>query len=489
MSKYLPIIYVRGYAGSKDAVESTVNLPYYGFNLGSTQVRTGPDGDPDFFIFESPLVRLMRDHGYADIFARVDHDGAVKLLNGENERYRGEGFPVRSLWIYRYYDRTSERVGDGARDDIEVLGENLERLLEFVCGHTGAEQVHLVAHSMGGLVCRSLIQRVLKERAKDRVARLFTYATPHRGIHFRRGLGFLTSVRDLLGLNDSDTFGPRRMREYLDFPEDWGARRMNEIGKHFPVERVFSLIGTNHTDYNLARLAVGPGSDGLVQMDHAYVRGSSRAFVYRSHSGPLGIVNSEEGYQNLQRFLFGDTSVAIDVEGVRLRDPLRNDEDLRFLLIETTVLIRGEQVVMTDQREEHGSALTVGARNLENGHETLFRTYLMRSRRPSTRERYSHFQIRLRLLPHYVRERRVLRDHHYFGEHLFQDTLTVGIRDEDGGAGRLVRARWTALDADLPGVGTRHARSDDIRFELKSRHLQGGALVLRVREENQIDTD
>lgn len=481
---HLPIIYVRGYAGTEGAVESTVNRPYYGFNLGSTQVRTGPEGDPDFFIFESPLVRLMRDHGYADLFARVDDDGGVKLLNGEEERYRGTGFPLRSLWIYRYYDRTSERVGDGTRDDIETLGENLGHLVEFVLRETGAGQVHLVAHSMGGLVCRSLIQRVLRERARDRVARLFTYATPHRGIHFRRGLGFLTRVRDWLGLNDSHTFGPRRMREYLNFPPDWDEQRLHEIGGQFPVERVFSLIGTNHNDYNLARLAVGPGSDGLVQMDHAYVHGSSRAFVYRSHSGPLGIVNSEEGYQNLQRFLFGDTSVAIDLEGVRLKDPLRDDEDLRFLLVETTVLIRGEEVVMTDQREEHGSALTLGARDLENAHETLFRTYLMRANRPSKRERYSHFQIRLRLLPHYVRERRVLQDRHYFGEHLFQDALTVGIRDVDDGEGRLVRARWTGLDADLPPAGTRHPRSDDIRFELQSRHLERGELVLRVRDES-----
>jgi hypothetical protein len=87
MSGHLPIIYVRGYAGGAGAVENTVNLPYYGFNLGSTQVRTGPDGDPDFFIFESPLVRLMKDHGYADIFARVDEGGAVRLLNGEQDRY------------------------------------------------------------------------------------------------------------------------------------------------------------------------------------------------------------------------------------------------------------------------------------------------------------------------------------------------------------------------------------------------------------------
>ena len=115
MEKYLPIIYVRGYAGSQGAVESTVDRPYYGFNIGSTRVRTGPDGAPDFFIFESPLVRLIKDHGYADLFARIDNGDAVELLNGEDEMYETGGFPVRSLWIFRYYDRTSERAWDDTR--------------------------------------------------------------------------------------------------------------------------------------------------------------------------------------------------------------------------------------------------------------------------------------------------------------------------------------------------------------------------------------
>jgi hypothetical protein len=274
------------------------------------------------------------------------------------------------------------------------------------------------------------------------------------------------------------------MCEFLGYSRDWDQNRLNEIGEHFPVDRVFSLIGTNHTDYNLARLAVGPGSDGLVQMEHAYVKDSSRAFVFRSHSGPLGIVNSEEGYQNLQRFLFGDTSVRIDLENVRLKNALRSNEDLRFLLIETTVLIRGEQIVMTDQREEQGSALTVQARALESGCETLFRTYLMKAYRPSAQDRYSNFQIRLRILPHYVRNRRVLRDRHYLSEHLFQHTLTVGIRDSDAGDGRLVRARWAGLDSDLPATGKRYPRNDNIRFPLPSKNLDQGDLVLRVRDEH-----
>jgi hypothetical protein len=121
--------------------------------------------------------------------------------------------------------------------------------------------------------------------------------------------------------------------------------------------------------------------------------------------------------------------------------------------------------------KDHGSALTVPAQSLETGCETLFRTFLMKAYRPSPRDRYSNFQIRLRILPLFVRNRRVLRDCHYFGEHLFQHTLTVGIRDSDTGDGRLVRARWAGLDSDLPATGKRYPRNDNIRFPLPSKNL------------------
>ena len=57
-----------------------------------------------------------------------------------------------------------------------------------------------------------------------------------------------------------------------------------------------------------------------------------RAYVHRSHSGHYGIVNSEEGYQNLRRFLFGDIRVdaVLEVEDITLPaalDRRRRDGD------------------------------------------------------------------------------------------------------------------------------------------------------------------
>ena len=69
---FFPIVYLRGYAGSQTEVEETVANPFMGFNLGSTKIRQLWTGDIDRYIFESPLVRLMKDHGYQDIY----EDGA-----------------------------------------------------------------------------------------------------------------------------------------------------------------------------------------------------------------------------------------------------------------------------------------------------------------------------------------------------------------------------------------------------------------------------
>ena len=74
---YFPIIYVRGYAMTGADVEHTVADPYMGFNLGSTKLRQQYPKSVVRHVFESPLVRLMKDEGYRDTFV----DGA-ELADG-----------------------------------------------------------------------------------------------------------------------------------------------------------------------------------------------------------------------------------------------------------------------------------------------------------------------------------------------------------------------------------------------------------------------
>jgi triacylglycerol lipase len=69
---------------------------------------------------------------------------------------------------------------------IGKLVPQLAQRIEEVCAATGAEQVVLVAHSMGGLVCRSYLAR----HGSRRVERLVTIASPHSGSEIARiGIG------------------------------------------------------------------------------------------------------------------------------------------------------------------------------------------------------------------------------------------------------------------------------------------------------------
>jgi hypothetical protein len=81
---------------------------------------------------------------------------------------------------------------------------------------------------------------------------------------------------------------------------------------------------------------VGESSDGLVRMDNAttFARSaasgrSPRAYAHRSHSGQYGIVNSEEGFQNLTRFLFGSVRADgwLDVFDVKLPEEVQQAYD------------------------------------------------------------------------------------------------------------------------------------------------------------------
>lgn len=352
--KYLPIIYVRGYAGSDKDVEQAVEDPFYGFNHGSAHIRVGAEGNPEQFFFESPLLRLITDHGYRPVF---DHHQNQQLSKNP-----------KSISIYRFYDETSQSRSSqrAIRLSMEQIAEGLRELISAVKFKTGAPKVYLIAHSMGGLVCRSLIQKIYPERdetALDHIDKLITYGTPHGGIHFDVGGGVIEKIIDTLRLNNMDDFGPRRMYEYLTpqtqqkllLPDKFDAQSLNNA---FPADRVFCIIGTNARDYEvgggLAQKTVGAQSDGLVQIEKAYVKESHRAYIHRTHGGRYGMVNSEEAYQNLQRFLFGDIKVKLSLFDVALSD--RNNT---FYQMEVRSALRGLPVAIHEQSIAHYCPITL----------------------------------------------------------------------------------------------------------------------------------
>jgi triacylglycerol lipase len=62
--------------------------------------------------------------------------------------------------------------------DVETAATALGRHLERVCQDTGHDRVHVVGHSLGGLVARYLVQR---QGGDARVDALVTLGTPHGG--------------------------------------------------------------------------------------------------------------------------------------------------------------------------------------------------------------------------------------------------------------------------------------------------------------------
>ena len=121
----------------------------------------------------------------------------------------------------------------------------------------------------------------------------------------------------------------------------------------FDTDDIFCLVGTDFMDYGATREVVGPRSDGLVLIDHAYVRRAHRAFVFKSHSGSYGEVNSEEGYQNLRRFLFGRWKVAIDLVGLPTDLPGADKRGCTPVWqADMRLAVRGVAVVLSEQRAD-----------------------------------------------------------------------------------------------------------------------------------------
>lgn len=63
-------------------------------------------------------------------------------------------------------------------DDIPAVSARLGSLIEHVCQETGHERIHVIGHSLGGLIGRYLVQRL---GGDERVHTLVTLGTPHAG--------------------------------------------------------------------------------------------------------------------------------------------------------------------------------------------------------------------------------------------------------------------------------------------------------------------
>ncbi|MDQ2812094.1 MAG: hypothetical protein M3Z75_09495 [Actinomycetota bacterium] len=383
MDKF-PIVYVRGYAGSTTGIDVAADDPFYGFNSGGTHVRVDGDGDPLFYQFEGPMLRLMSDEGY-QLLVRGGQDAYLKTIPDG-----GLSNAQASIWVYRFYDPAADTFHTAAKRpfldglfhhveaqvsapgfNVEVAATGLCDFIKEILAKTSAPKVDLVAHSMGGLVARCMLQKISqtpdsggepRTPGAELVDRFFTYATPHGGIVFTAGA--LNQLEQIVGPSGSAIFSPPKMYGYLtkgakwgdEPPPGWDPRVVPpEI---FDPDRIFCLVGTDPQDYGLSRVVVGPQSDGLVRIQDAQLANpdTHRAYVYRSHSGRYGIVNSEEGYQSLRRFLFGRYQVTIRFGALDIASTgataVAADESAAWQA-DLRMSVRGLPVVMDEQLAAH----------------------------------------------------------------------------------------------------------------------------------------
>lgn len=478
---YHPIVYVRGFAATQSEIEETVADPYMGFNIGSTKARTAWTGDVKRFYFESPLVRLMSDHEYEDVF--VDGDDLLAADRAD------QAIPYRSIIIYRYYDEASADFGQGKTPPIEQFAMGLSRLIlrlrEKVCSHrdnqvTAEEfRVYLVAHSMGGLICRAFLQnrQLGADEARRAVDKVFTYATPHNGIDMR----IVRNVPGWLTFGDVNNFNRERMAGYLAVPQGDDV----SVVLNYPPERIFNLVGTNARDYavagGLSAWAAGDASDGLVRIENATTHGpgadgkdvsSPRAFVNRSHSGHYGIVNSEEGYQNLTRFLFGALRVdgLLDIDAITLPMELQKEYQQGKAVrasyqFEVAVSVRGSQWQITRREVREHSAMfrsydelfpknAGGQRTPDRARSPhLFSVFLDPSKSVKQSKSVS-FAVDIKVLvPDYEVDGFLFLSRHYEGGFIYRELIIIeAIPDAAAAGGWRIKYGYQDINPGKPGV-------------------------------------
>jgi hypothetical protein len=459
-----PIIYVRGYAMTRTEIDDTTADPFCGFNLGSTVVRATPDPKtpPRKLIFESPLVRLQSDFEYGDVYEDGVDIGDPDFV---------APIKTRSVVVYRYYDAASTLFGTGETPKIEKFAQGLSDLIlrvrDLVCGNVdnGVKpadfRCHLVAHSMGGLVCRAFLQNtgLGSDKARKCVDKFFTYATPHNGIEVAG-----VNVPGWLSVDDINNFNRDRMAEYLGLKAIYKkTKRVDWMPEEtFPSDHIFCMVGTNRGDYDVAaglsRTFAGNGSDGLVRIANASVWGinakgvfsepSATAYAYRSHSGRYGIVNSEEAYQSLVRFLFGDVRVDlwVDVEEVRIPQELEADDAAGKLnaLYQFEVLAspRGKRWYLTRRVAEEDSVAcrdhSVLKKTTAKSPEKIYLSTIFLANRYKVNPNLKTLAYSLTLavrVPDYEVNKQFWPNRHYEGQYLFRDSVVVELKPpaEDGG--------------------------------------------------------
>ncbi|MBI5395158.1 MAG: hypothetical protein HZA91_07660 [Verrucomicrobia bacterium] len=486
---HYPIVYVRGYAMTPGAREETFNDAYYGFAATCVEARTAPK--PAYFeldIFEGQLIRFLKQYRYADAFNRGLKDAPRN--------------PSRSIWISRFYDRDHlqkelRTIENHAQDLRQLVCETIPESLEESGVDLGSAwkdyKVILIAHSMGGLVCRTLIQNLLpakEEQPKQWIHRLVTIGSPHKGIE----LGAIPDfVEDLLTtkLNpfDANIFKEERMRGYLKLGEKKGKAWKHELHSlgpqegpySFPPARCFCLIGSDYHSYGATRHATGNFSDGLVKQDRAYIKDAYYANVHRAHSGYRGIVNCYESFENIHRFLFGNIKAGVSLDHIEIRTP-QEPNCKYFYDFEFLASVRGTGVYLHRREQNPCENALRFDRDAVPQSLALHTGFMNSALKMNPDDPFTHFALTLRVIEHRL-EKSWLWDHQYPGRQIYNETLEIRVGDADPKQpGDEVQFQWFSDvgGASKPWTGVAPAPDGSFRFPLRDAGAFAGTLTIQA---------
>jgi pimeloyl-ACP methyl ester carboxylesterase len=344
-TEHVPLILIRGFGGLN--VDDERQIAYQGFNEGTVY----PHKRGENYIYEGLVLKYLKSQWrYYDATNVVGYYGSPVLEEPElpeplqtlDQKYfsghrvvidPGTALqlvtvpedPRRSLWVFRYYDLNQR--------SFKVYGEALARLVDFVRDLTALKDgskpkapVNIIAHSMGGLIVRELVQVTLPglgRRADECINKIVTLGTPHRGISFQ-------GIRDWKLTDAEEELERFNPEAQADRSQPWSYENFS---KHFPPERVLCVVGTNYRSYetrvatSLNRLFPTPQeygwnynrSDGLVKQTSAQLPGAPRTFIHKCHGGYDSVVTARESYEVATRFFHGNVRTRIHLASAQVK--------------------------------------------------------------------------------------------------------------------------------------------------------------------------
>jgi hypothetical protein len=208
----------------------------------------------------------------------------------------------------------------------------------------------------------------------------------------------------------------------------------------------------------------------------------AKAFAYRSHSGYVGIVNSEEAYQNLTRFLFGDVRVDIWVDVTEIRLPIEVEQqqkagkDVNALYqFEVLVSPRGKLWYLTRRTSEEDSVACLShAEWLAAPTKTsslYVSTVFLANRSKVNRNRKSlAYSMTLGVrVPDYEIEKRLWVNEHYEGGYLFRNSVVLEMTPPE------VRGEKWKVTYAWQGTGVNLTAE-----EIAAKSLKGGKVEVKI---------